>query len=201
MRACNRTDRVGELGQEEDGAVAEEVGSLDSFSTRDRVWSLTINSAYASIDPAPPLPTTEEADISKLQQQLTDQSLSLFYRYRAMFRLRDIGTPAAIDALATGFTDPSALFRHEIAFVFGQMSDPHSLPALIKVAGNKDEASMVRHEAIEAIGSIPSDEVEEVLKRFIDDPERVVRESAIVALDMAEFEKSGELEYALVPGA
>lgn len=78
------------------------------------------------------------------------------------------------------------------------MSDPHSLTALVKVAGNTEEASMVRHEAIEAIGSIASDEVDDILKRFADDPEQVVRESAIVALDMAEFERSGEFEYAIV---
>ncbi|RPA82559.1 deoxyhypusine hydroxylase [Ascobolus immersus RN42] len=156
-------------------------------------------SAYASIDPAPPLPGSGPANIKKLQDELNDQSLSLFHRYRAMFRLRDIGTHEAIDALASGFADPSALFRHEIAFVFGQMSDPHSIKALIEVAGNEKEASMVRHEAIEAIGGIASNEVEEVLKRFVNDPERVVRESAIVALDMVEFERSGEFEYAIVP--
>jgi deoxyhypusine monooxygenase len=43
--------------------------------------------------------------------------------------------------------------------------------------------------------------VEDTLKRFLDDPEQVVRESVIVALDMAEFEKNGEVEYAIVPEA
>lgn len=33
----------------------------------------------------------------------------------------------------------------------------------------------------------------------MDDPEQVVRDSVIVALDMAEFEKNGEKEYAIVP--
>jgi deoxyhypusine monooxygenase len=74
-------------------------------------------SAFASIDPAPPLPGTEkEVDCTKLQQKLNDQELPLFERYRAMFRLRDIATPAAIDALASGLDDPSALFRHEVGF-------------------------------------------------------------------------------------
>ena len=36
--------------------------------------------------------------------------------------------------------------------------------------------------------------VEDILKMFLDDPEQVVRESVIVALDMAEFEKTGESE-------
>ncbi|KAL7270620.1 deoxyhypusine hydroxylase [Rhizina undulata] len=156
-------------------------------------------SSFASIDPAPPLPEKKDDNIAKLTSTLNDQSLPLFHRYRAMFRLRDIATAEAIDALASGFADPSALFRHEIAFVFGQLSDPHSIPALIKVAGNKEEASMVRHEAVEALGSIASDDVESFLKEYTKDSEQVVRESALVALDMAEFEKSGQLEYAFIP--
>ena len=35
----------------------------------------------------------------------------LFDRYRAMFGLRNIGNEAAVDALAAGFADDSALFK------------------------------------------------------------------------------------------
>lgn len=70
-------------------------------------------SAFASIDPAPPT-AGKEVNIEKLQGFLNNQALPLFDRYRAMFRLRDIATPEAIDALASGFVDPSALFRHEV---------------------------------------------------------------------------------------
>ena len=83
--------------------------------------------------------------------------------------------------------------------MFGQLSDPHSILALIKAAGNKAEASMVRHEAVEALGSIADERVEEFLKEYAKDESRVVRESAEVALDMVEFERSGQLEYALIP--
>lgn len=59
---------------------------------------------------------------------------------------------------------------------------------------------MVRHEAAEALGSLGDEEgVEDTLRSFLNDPEQVVRDSVIVALDMAEFEKNGEIEYALVP--
>ena len=59
---------------------------------------------------------------------------------------------------------------------------------------------MVRHEAAEALGSMGNEAgVEEVLKRFLGDKDTVVRESVVVALDMAAFEKSGELEYAMIP--
>lgn len=124
-----------------------------------------------------------------------------------MFALRDLASPPdlptakpAILALARGFTDPSALFRHEIAFVFGQLSHPASIPSLTETLGNLKEESMVRHEAAEALGSLGDEEgVEETLRKFLDDPEQVVRESVIVALDMAEFEKNGEMEYATIP--
>jgi deoxyhypusine monooxygenase len=138
---------------------------------------------------------------------LMDTKLPLFRRYRAMFSLRDLASPPdlptavpAVLALAKGFADESALFRHEVAFVFGQLAHPASIPALTAALSNLNEASMVRHEAAEALGSLGDEEgVEATLKAFLHDPERVVRESVIVALDMAEYEQSGQAEYALIP--
>jgi deoxyhypusine monooxygenase len=164
-----------------------------------------LGSDFASIDPAPPMEQTES--IESLEKSLLDTKLPLFRRYRAMFGLRDLASPPdlptavpAVLALAKGLADPSALFRHEIAFVFGQLSHPASIPALAAALGNLEEASMVRHEAAEALGSLgEEDGVEDILKRFLDDKEQVVRDSVIVALDMAEFERGGEAEYALIP--
>ncbi|OAL03838.1 Deoxyhypusine hydroxylase [Phaeosphaeriaceae sp. SRC1lsM3a] len=167
-------------------------------------------SDFTSVDPAPPLPqSTETPSIPELEKTLLDTSLPLFQRYRAMFALRDLSSPPdlptavpAVHALARGFSDPSALFRHEIAFVFGQLSHPASIPSLTEALSNTQEASMVRHEAAEALGSLGDEEgVEDTLKKFLNDPEQVVRDSVIVALDMAEFEKNGEVEYAIVPQA
>jgi deoxyhypusine monooxygenase len=126
-----------------------------------------------------------------------------------MFGLRDLASPPdrptatpAVLALAKGLEDPSALFRHEIAFVFGQLSHPASIPALTAALGDLNEVSMVRHEAAEALGSLGEEAgVEDILKGFLNDKEQVVRESVEVALDMAEFEKGGDLEYALMPEA
>ncbi|KAH6882767.1 deoxyhypusine hydroxylase [Alternaria rosae] len=167
-------------------------------------------SDFTSIDPAPPLPqSTEKPSIPELEKTLLDTTLPLFQRYRAMFALRDLSSPPdlptavpAVQALARGFTDPSALFRHEIAFVFGQLSHPASIPSLTEALSNTKEASMVRHEAAEALGSLGDEEgVEDTLRKFLNDPEQVVRDSVVVALDMAEFEKNGEMEYAIVPQA
>jgi deoxyhypusine monooxygenase len=122
-----------------------------------------------------------------------------------MFALRNIGTPAAVDALASGFSDDSALFkyvfnslyihinliqfnRHEIAFVFGQLLSSHSVPALLKVLQNTSESDMVRHEAAEALGGIATPEVLPHLREWMNnkDAPLVVRESCQVAIDMWE---------------
>lgn len=165
-------------------------------------------SDFASIDPAPPMASSASSpDIAALQTSLLDTSRPLFDRYRAMFALRDLASPPdaptaepAVQALASGFGDKSALFRHEVAFVFGQLSHPASIPALLKVLGDEKEESMVRHEAAEALGSLGDEPgVEDKLKGFLNDSEQVVRDSVIVALDMAEYEKNGEMEYAMIP--
>ena len=113
-----------------------------------------------------------------------------------MFALRNLGSTEAVLALSEGFNDPSALFRHEIAYVFGQMQSPASVPALIKTLENMNELNMVRHEAAEALGSIATPDCLPVLKKFKDDRERVVKESCEVALDMYEYENSQDFQYA-----
>ena len=102
---------------------------------------------YLSHDPAPPL--TDSKNISDLQRTLMDSSQSLFVRYRAMFSLRNMNSDEAALALVKGFEDESALFRHEVAYVLGQMQRPITSAALIEVLKKKDEHRMVRHEAAE----------------------------------------------------
>ncbi|KAG8715126.1 deoxyhypusine hydroxylase, partial [Ceratobasidium sp. 394] len=156
---------------------------------------------FTSVDPAPAshskLVSTSNASskqdsspdrIEDLRTSLLDTSKPLFERYRAMFALRDIGTADAVDALAAGLNDSSALFKHEIAFVFGQLLSPHSVPALIKTLEDAEEDEMVRHEAAEALGGIATPDVLPILREWAakSDAPRVVRESCVVALDMYE---------------
>ncbi|KAL4709890.1 hypothetical protein ACJJTC_003853 [Scirpophaga incertulas] len=150
-------------------------------------------SPFSSIDPAPP---SSENNIEHLRKTLMDESKSLYERYRAMFSLRNMATTESITALGEGFKGSSALFRHEVAFVFGQMQDERSIPFLKMALEDTQEHEMVRHEAAEALGSIATDECTEVLKRYLNDPRPVVRESCEVALDMSEYENSPEFQYA-----
>ncbi|KAJ2005537.1 deoxyhypusine hydroxylase [Coemansia thaxteri] len=159
------------------------------------------DSAYSSVDPAPA--TTATKSVSELKAVLCDESAGLWKRYRAMFALRDVGTEDAVLALAEGMeTDrTSELFRHEIGFIFGEMQHPASVPALARILANPEEAPMVRHEAAEALGSVATPEVNDILRQFINDPEPVVRDSCLVALDICDHESSGEFQYAIIPEA
>lgn len=108
-----------------------------------------------------------------------------------MFSLRNLNTDQSARALAAGFTCPSsALFRHEVGYVLGQMGNTAVVEELAAVVRNKNESGMVRHEAAEALGSIASSQAEEVLREHLKDEVRVVRESCEVALDMSEYENS-----------
>lgn len=57
---------------------------------------------------------------------------------------------------------------------------------------------MVRHEAAEALGSIAEPQCIELLKVACADPEPVVADSCVVALDMLQYELSGAFQYAEV---
>lgn len=90
----------------------------------------------------------------------------------------------------------SALFRHEIAFVLGQLQNPLSVPCLKTSLEDPAENEMVRHECAEALGAIANDECMEILNKFVKDEKRVVKESCEIALDMCEYENSPEFQYA-----
>jgi deoxyhypusine monooxygenase len=140
---------------------------------------------YLSVDPAPPL--AENKTVAEHLNLLMDVSQSLFLRYRAMFSLRDANSDESALALEEGFKDNSALFRHEIAYVLGQMQRRCSVPGLCAVLQNTSEHAMVRHEAAEALGAIGGTDVECLLEGYLNDSEAVVKESCVVALDTIDY--------------
>lgn len=95
-----------------------------------------------------------------------------------------------------GLKCSSALFRHEIAYVLGQMQHPAAIQQLTVNLRDPKEHPMVRHECAEALGAIANDECTDVLKEYACDKEPVVRQSCEVALDMSEYEHSDQFEYA-----
>jgi len=151
-------------------------------------------SLYSTVDPAPSERTI--LSIEELKRRLLDTNLSLFKRYRALFSLRDRGDTESALAMAEGFKDESALFRHEIAYVLGQMQNPATSEALTRVLQNSSESPMVRHEAAEALGAIASNDNLPTLQKFAEDDEDVVRESCEVALDISEYFSTEQFQYA-----
>ena len=117
-----------------------------------------------------------------MRAELLDQALPIPQRFRALFALRSVGGDAAVDALLEGLKDPSALFRHEVAFALGQMQVPGAVATLKRVLRDDSEHSMVRHEAAEALGAIASDECLEELRVASEGECQVVRETAVLAL-------------------
>lgn len=95
---------------------------------------------------------------------------------------------------ATGLADPSPLLKHELAYVLGQIKNPLAIPTLEAVLVNADGAhcSMVRHEAAEALGALSSESSLPLLRKYIDDPAREVRETCEIAVGKIEFDHSEE---------
>lgn len=141
---------------------------------------------YLSVDPAPAL-NDKKVDVETLRKTLMDESISLFQRYRAMFTLRNMNTDASALALVEGLRDSSALFRHEVAYVLGQMARPATIPGLSTTLCDQEEHRMVRHEAAEALGNIGGEEVEKLLSQYMNDTEQVVQDSCHVALGTIEY--------------
>lgn len=148
-------------------------------------------SQYGSVDPAPPAKVPE---VTSLTLQLCDEEQPMFQRMRAVFALRNQRTDEACLALCKGFTSESALLRHEIAYVLGQMQNPVALPDLIARLEDPEEHVMVRHEAAEAMGAIGDRSVIPSLKKFVEDPLPEVAESCVVALDLLAWVEGSEFE-------
>lgn len=156
--------------------------------------NVTDTNPYASVDPSPPAKT---CNVEELKKILLDEKDDLFNRYRAMFSLRNLRTKDAVLSLGAGLLEgKSALFRHEVAFVLGQLQDEHSIPFLVENLQNLEENEMVRHECAEALGAIATDECVKVLNDYLKDSKRVVKESCEIALDMCEYENTPEFQYA-----
>jgi deoxyhypusine monooxygenase len=109
----------------------------------------------------------------------------------------------------TGFKDDSALLKHELAYCLGQIKNPIALPVLERVLADKNEDPMVRHEAsqylrqysqredelkkaAEAMGAISSEASIPVLKQYLKDGNRAVRETCEIALAKIEWDNSEE---------
>ena len=96
-------------------------------------------SEFDSVDPAP---ASEDSRVDSLRVTICDEDEKMFQRMRALFALRNIGGEDAVEALAAAFESKSALLKHEIAYVMGQMQDSHAVPHLIDRLADLDEENV-----------------------------------------------------------
>ncbi|KAI8523008.1 hypothetical protein RHMOL_Rhmol13G0041200 [Rhododendron molle] len=146
-------------------------------------------SPFLSVDPAAPASCSS---VDELREVLLDEKKSMYQRYSALFALRNHGGDKSIAAIIDSLGAKSALLRHEVAYVLGQLQNKTASAALSMILRDINEHPMVRHEAAEALGSIADDQCVALLEEFAKDSEPIVSESCEVALSMLEFERSGK---------
>ena len=146
------------------------------------------------MDPVPAAPASTPVEV--LRASLLDESTPMFERYRALFALRNLGGAGAAPLFAQVLeSSGSALLKHEVCYVLGQLQEPLAVAALERTLEDSTQHAMVRHEAAEALGSIAGPDCRARLERFLQDPDPVVAEGCLVALDILSYEQSGALEY------
>jgi deoxyhypusine monooxygenase len=144
----------------------------------------------------------QDQTILALRETLTSESEPLARRFRALFSLKYLAclqpptqkTLPAIRAIAAAFTSPSALLKHELAYCLGQSKNADAVPFLRRVLEDRQEDTMCRHEAAEALGALGSTESLETLTAMRDDDSEpaVVRETCDIAVDRIQWESSEE---------
>ena len=199
----------------EQGSGTARTASSDSVGSGDS--SPASAPKFVSVDPASATDAERKMSVDALLEQLRDSKRPLFERYRAMFALRDRATRESALALCKSFdNEGSALLKHEVAFVLGQMQMREAAPTLRRVLADKSENIMVRHEAAEALGALTgdapahdgtgsADEADDsndaeatlaALREHANDAEAVVAHSALVALDIADYNSGNDFQYA-----
>ncbi|XVE72974.1 hypothetical protein DITRI_Ditri11bG0080800 [Diplodiscus trichospermus] len=158
-------------------------GSDDKSSMREK-------SPFLSVYPA--APASSHSSVDKLREVLLDEERGMYERYSALFALRNHGGEDAVSAIIDSLGAKSALLKHEVAYVLGQLQNKAASAALSNILRTASEHPMVIHEAAEALGSIADDQSIALLEEFAGDPEPIVSQSCEVALSMLEFERAGK---------
>lgn len=168
------------------------IEELRSVQSNDESSNMS-SSPFFSVDPATPA-SCSSTDL--LREVLLNEEKGMYERYAALFALRNQGGDTATDAIIESLRAKSALLRHEVAYVLGQLQNKSASAALSRILKDVNEHPMVRHEAAEALGSIADGHCAALLEEFAKDSEPIVAQSCEVALSMLEFERSGKsFEY------
>lgn len=139
-----------------------------------------------------------DTQVPALRKIVTSEQEPLARRFRALFSLKHLASlqphteqsVPAIEAIAAAFASPSALLKHELAYCLGQSRHDAAIAPLRHVLQDKEEDSMCRHEAAEALGALGDKGSLPLLKELRDDVQEpdVIRETCDIAVDRIEWE-------------
>jgi deoxyhypusine monooxygenase len=175
---------------EEGGAVLSRKEAFSAAASAEEACG----SVFHSVDPVPAADDSTPPEL--LRATLLDEGAPMFERYRALFALRNRGGDAVAPLLAEVLANSgSALLKHEVCYVLGQLQLPAVVAALTATLRDAAQHAMVRHEAAEALGSIAAPACVELLQEHLGDSDTVVAEGCLVALDILAYETSGAFEY------
>ena len=142
--------------------------------------------------------SAQDGQVHTLRKILVSEHEPLARRFRALFSLKYLAslqppseeTVPAIEAIAAGFGSPSALLKHELAYCLGQSRHDAAIAPLRAVLQDKDEDTMCRHEAAEALGALSDKTSLELLKGMRDNLQEpdVIRETCDIAVDRIEWD-------------
>lgn len=124
----------------------------------------------------------------KTEQEWADIILDLSKtkeeRIQAAFHLENAVEDESIRKLGKGlFTDPSPIVRHEFAFSLGECGHLDLAAKYLMSAVENDKNIFVRHEAILALATLGKKEFIPFIKRFLNDKDEEMAESAEIALE------------------
>ncbi|QDZ25535.1 deoxyhypusine hydroxylase [Chloropicon primus] len=157
-------------------------------------------SVFNTVDPTLVSEEVQNTDAEKLEALALDESANMHDRYEAIFAVRNKGGKQAVDLMAKCLEQSkSALLKHEVAFVLGQLQNTEATDVLIKILRDEREHPMVRHEAAEALGSVAekNKDVLKLLEDYCGNECLPVAQSCMVALDMLENQEDFEYCEAL----
>lgn len=133
--------------------------------------------------------------LEKLSSALLSHNEKLDARFRALFTLKGLATKhddlmvPVIDIISKGFADDSALLKHELAYVLGQLADERAVPVLEDLVERMEaQPPIVRHEAAEGLGAISTTKALPLLRRHAEDPNEDVHVRQTCELAIAKIE-------------
>lgn len=126
------------------------------------------------------------------EEIVLDHQRSKEERVQAAFNLANKRGKKPLEVLVRAMqTDLSPVVRHECAFILGETKLAHIGQYLMEAVEN-DPAPIVKHEALSALGSLGDSSYIPFIKRYLDHPDQIIRDTAEMAIERIKKYKGGK---------